>query len=104
MLMFLRLLGVSILLLSGGCFLAVNTSLFLHVQRARTEVLSNIANGVPANPLEPDGWQGKLDHIVGAQMLVTFYLILSLALIIAGLALLYWPFEKRRNGVRSVAG
>src|SRR5262245_19020096 len=100
MLTFLRLLVVSILLLTGGCFVAVNAALLLSIQRGRAEILSNIADGLPPNPLEPNGWQGRLDHIVSAQMVVSSYLILSLALLVAGLALLYWPFEKRAKSVQ----
>ena len=59
---------------------------------ADRQIVANIERRVPANPLEPDGWEGRLEWIRRGEFELTVYLALSFVTVFAGFALLYcWP-------------
>ena len=95
-----RLIFVALLWVVGGPLVVVNGSLLIEVYREDQKIRANIENRVPSNPLEPDGWEGRLRHINHVKWLVFLWLAGSVLIVVAGFVLLYWPsfptsFRKR---------
>jgi hypothetical protein len=86
-----RLVFVALLWVIGGPLVVVNGSLLIEVYRGEREIFANIENRVPPNPLDPDGWEGRLQHINQVKSLVFLWLAGSVLIVVAGFVLLYWP-------------